>query len=248
MKKVQAYIEILKSMENWDAYLMQESGLPGPRGNLELIQAVAEIGSEEKFLHLISFTPEIAPVNSQQEFLAACGTVGLGRLITEGKTEYLEKLRMLASDSRWRTREGVAMGLQIYGGNHMDDLINQMILWSEGNSFEKRAAAAALCEPKLLKKKDHVLSVLQILDNITESINKIQDRKDEGFKALKKGMAYCWSVAVVGSPDEGKKAIEKWVPSTDKDINWIIKENLKKERLKRMDNEWVEYTKQKMVN
>lgn len=48
MKKVQAYIEKLKGIENWDAYLMRESGLPGPRGNLELVQAVAEIGNEEK--------------------------------------------------------------------------------------------------------------------------------------------------------------------------------------------------------
>ena len=120
MKKVQAYVEKLRGIENWDEYLMQESGLPGPRGNLELIQAVAEIGNEEQFLHLICFTPEKAPVNSQEEFLAACGTVGLGRLVAEGKTEYLRLLRSFASDPRWRTREGVAMALQIYGEEHMD--------------------------------------------------------------------------------------------------------------------------------
>ena len=79
------------------------------------------------------------------------------------------------------------------------------------------------------------------------SINKIQDRKDEGFKALKKGMAYCWSVAIVGNPDEGKKMFEKWTSSTDKDINWIIKENLKKQRLNRMDQEWTELWKKKMI-
>lgn len=79
MKKVQAYVEKPRSIESWDEYLKQESGLPGPRGNLELIYAVAEVGNEEQFLHLISFTPEKAPVNSQEEFLSACGTVGLGR-------------------------------------------------------------------------------------------------------------------------------------------------------------------------
>ena len=121
MKKAQAYVEKLRGIENWDEYLMQESGLPGPRGNLELIQAVAEIGNEEQFLHLICFTPEKAPVNSQEEFLAACGTVGLGRLVAEGKTEYLRLLRSFASDPRWRTREGVAMALQIYGEEHMDE-------------------------------------------------------------------------------------------------------------------------------
>lgn len=96
MKKVEAYIGKLKSLEYWDSYLMQESGLPGHRANIEFAQAVVKVGNEEKFLHLLSYTPEKAPVNSQQEFLAFCGTLGLGKLIKEGKKEYLEKLRLLA--------------------------------------------------------------------------------------------------------------------------------------------------------
>lgn len=248
MTKVQSYIEKLKSIEKWDDYLMQESGLPGPRGNIELAQAVAEVGNEEIFLFLLCFTPEKAPVNTPQEFLAFCGALGLGKLLTEGKNEYLVKLRFLASDPRWRMREAVAMALQAYGENNMEELIKHMEDWSKGNNYEKRAAAAALCEPKLLKQKAHVLKVLQILDNITDSIEKVQDRKEEGFQTLKKGMAYCWSVAIVGYPDEGKKIFEKWTSCTDKDINWIIKENLKKQRLKRMDQEWTEYWKQKIIN
>lgn len=246
MKKVQAYIEKLKSIENWDAYLMQESGLPGPRGNLELIAAVAAIGSEEKFLHLIEFTPEKAPVNSQQEFLAACGTVGLGKLVAEGKTAYLKLLRSFASDPRWRIREGVAMALQLYGETHMNELIDEMERWSGGNHYEKRAAAAALCEPKLLNQKEQVVRVLQILDGITQSIVHVEDRKDAGFEALRKGLAYCWSVAIVGNPDEGKKMFEKWITGQDKDIHWIVRENLKKDRLKRIDEAWVQECKQKL--
>jgi hypothetical protein len=245
MNKVQAYIENLKSIENWDEYLKQESGLPGPRGNLELIYAVAEIGSEEQFLHLISFTPEKAPVNSQEEFLSACGTVGLGRLVAEGKTEYLRLLRSFASDLRWRTREGVAMALQIYGEKHMDELIDEMKLWSEGSYFEKRAAAAALCEPKLLSQKGQVFKVLQILDIITKSIVNVENRKDEGFVALKKGLAYCWSVAIVYNSVEGKKMFEEWISCQDKDIKWIVRENLKKDRLRRLDEAWVEECMQK---
>ncbi len=243
MKKVQAYIEKLRTMKNWDSYLMQESGLPGPRGNLELIQAVAEIGSEALFLHLISFTPERAPLNTPEEFLAACGTVGLGRLAAEGKTGYMEKLRLLASDPRWRTREAVAMALQLYGESHMEELIRQMEEWVQGNCFEKRAAAAALCEPRLLRQKDQVQAVLKILDGITGSIKGAQDRKDEGFIALRKGMAYCWSVAIVGNAEEGKPIFEKWLLCEDKDIRWIIKENLKKDRLKRLDEDWLQKCK-----
>ncbi len=41
-----------------------------------------------------------------------CGVLGLGRMVAEGKREYLQQLRHCASDPRWRTREGVAMALQ----------------------------------------------------------------------------------------------------------------------------------------
>lgn len=240
MKKVQEYIKKLKDIENWDSYLKQESWLPGPRGNLELIQAVAEVGSEEQFLHLVTFTPETAPVNSQEEFLSACGTVGLGRLVAEGKKEYLKLLRGFASDPRWRTREAVAMAMQLYGEAHMDELIYEMKNWSEGNSYEKRAAAAALCEPKLLSNKEQVFRVLEILDGITKSIIDLENRKDEGFIALRKGMAYCWSVAIIYNSEQGKKLFEKWIGFQDKDIKWIIRENLKKNRLQRLDEAWVQ--------
>ncbi|HUK84793.1 MAG TPA: hypothetical protein VLU95_02915 [Candidatus Acidoferrum sp.] len=42
-KKVISYTEKLKSLKDWDSFLMKESGLPGPRGNLELAQAFAEL-------------------------------------------------------------------------------------------------------------------------------------------------------------------------------------------------------------
>lgn len=246
MKKYEAYIERLNSMENWDTYLMQESGLPGPRGNIELAQAVAVAGNEEVFLALLSYTPEKAPVNTPEEFLFFCGTMGLGRLLEQGKTAYLETLRSLASDPRWRTREAVAMALQMYGEGHMNELIVEMKKWAEGNAYEQRAAAAALCEPKLLKEKAHVSEVLNILDGITASLCSALNRKDEGFIALKKGMAYCWSVAVVGNPDAGKKMMEKWAASEDKDIRWIIRENFKKKRLERIDSEWTALWQQKL--
>ena len=121
----------------------------------------------------------------------------------------------------------------------MDELIDEMEHWAEGNDYEKRASIASLCEPKLLKQKEHVVRVLKILDTVTQSVIDVKDRKDERFAALKKGLAYCWSVAIVMNPDEGKRKFEKWLSNQDKDINWIIRENLKKDRLKRMDEAWV---------
>lgn len=36
MSKADDYRRKLQTLDSWDAYLLQESGLPGPRGNLEL--------------------------------------------------------------------------------------------------------------------------------------------------------------------------------------------------------------------
>lgn len=246
MGKVQDYIEKLKGLETWEDYLMRESGLPGPRGNLELMYAVAEIASEKQLLQLISYTAEKAPVNSPEEFLMACGTIGLGRLLDKGRMEYMRLLRELASDTRWRTREAVAMALQLFGESHMAQLIAEMRLWALGSSYEKRAAAAALCEPKLLKYKKQVSMVLEVLNVITKSIPETEDRKNEAFIALRKGMAYCWSVAIVYNFDEGIRLFEKWIGYPDKDIRWIVKENLKKDRLKRINSAWVEECLQKV--
>jgi hypothetical protein len=237
--KVSFYVEELKSQKDWDKYLMKESGLPGPRGNLELAQAFAEIGNENLIKKYLSIEPAEAPVNSAKMFLTFCGVVGLGTLINKRKREYLPQLRVFASDPRWRIREGVAMALQRVGDSDMDFLLREMKEWSTGNFLEKRAAAAALCEPRLLTSEKVAGDVLDILDDETSSIVGFQDTKDEGFIVLKKGLAYCWSVAVASYPEKGKKLMEKWVGSDDKAVAWIMKENLKKNRLARVDKDWV---------
>jgi len=38
----------------------------------------------------------------------------------------------------------------------------------------------------------------------------------------------------------GKPLMEEWLASADTDVRWIMRENLKKNRLVRMDAAWVE--------
>lgn len=239
MSKIQDYRSLLETVEDLYSFLIRESGLPGPRGNIELGQAVADFGDEALFQRLLAEnTPGVAPVNDPREFLAFCGTVGTGKLAADGDANAMATLRPLASDPRWRIREGVAMALQRVGMKDMDRLLAAMEEWSTGNPLEQRAAAAALCEPALLKEKGHVVLVLAILDRITADIASIKDRKSGEFVALRKGLGYCWSVAAAAHPEKGTKAMEKWFSSKDKDIVWIMKENLKKNRLERADPEW----------
>jgi len=239
MTKTQDYRTKLHELRVWDEYLLKESGLPGPRGNIELAQVVADEGDRQLFMRFIAYTADIAPVNSPYEFLAFCGVLGLGRLLAEGDSDLLGTIRPYASDPRWRTREAVAMALQRFGQVNMEQLIAAMQEWCRGAPLEQRAAAAALCEPRLLHQRQDAHQVLGILDQITESIEQMKDRRSQDFTALRKGMGYCWSVAVVALPQEGKALMEKWLKSADKDIRWIMKENLKKNRLVRMDADWV---------
>jgi hypothetical protein len=169
--------------------------------------------------------------------------LGLGRLVSEGKTELLGTLRHWASDPRWRSREAVAMALQRLGQVDMDLLLAEMESWSRGGLLERRAAAAGLCEPVLLGQPEHARRVLEILDVITASIVDEEDRRGDQFRALRKGLGYCWSVAVVALPDRGKKMMERWCSSDDKDVQWIMRENLKKKRLERLDAQWVRESK-----
>jgi hypothetical protein len=237
--KADEYRTQLRALDDWDSYLLRESGLPGPRGNIELAQVVADEGDLQCFQRYIAYTADKAPTNSPYEFLAFCGIVGLGRLLAKGDSSLLKFLRQYASDPRWRIREAVAMALQRLGDRNMGQLTVAMQDWSQGMPLEQRAAAAALCEPRLLGQAEHARKVLRILDRITTSLERIENRRNEDFLALRKGLGYCWSVAVVALPDEGKALMEKWLAKPDKDIQWIMKQNLKKARLARMDADWV---------
>ncbi len=240
MTKKEYYLNILVDEEDWTAYLLENSGLPGPRANLELMRAYVELGSEKDFIPLLDHTSDLAPENTPEAFLAFCGTVGLGEIIANGLREYLPDLRKQASDPRWRIREAVAMALQIIGKHDFYLLSFICREWVCGNFLEQRALAAGICEPELLSDPRHAELALQLLDQITRLLSGIEKRKSEEFRVLRKGLGYCWSVAVAANPEFGKPALEKLMDLNDQDVKWIIRENLKKNRLVNLDAAWVD--------
>lgn len=239
MGKREDYREQLQHLRRWEDFLLENSGLPGPRGNLELAQAVADMIDEKRIYQWLGQSPERAPTNSPEEFLTFCATVGLGRLLVEGKRDALKELHRLACDPRWRTREAVAMALQRWGEIDFDRMIEAVSPWAREGPFEQRAVVAGLCEPRLLNDPSRANRVLLVLDRITGSLPAADARRSEGFQALRKGLAYGWSVAVCASPSVGKRLMEKWFRSDDRDVLWIMKQNLKKSRLHRVDQAWV---------
>lgn len=246
MSRTEAYREQLRKLKSWTPFLMRNSGLPGPRGNLELAHAFAMEASPKQILDLAGISPEQAEENTPQVFLAFCGVLGLGRLIAEGDVHLLARLRRLASDPRWRIREAVATALQLVGDTRMRILWREMNTWAKGNWYEMRAAATALCEPRLLKTPESARRAQKILDGITAAMQRADDRREPAFLTLRQGMGYCWSVAVAADLKHGKPMLEKWLATQDPDVRWMLKQNLGKNRLNRLDARWVEACKARL--
>ncbi len=241
MGKSDTYRQILLDMpaSEWESYMLRESGLPGPRGNLELAHVVADLGDLKLFQHLLTFTPQAAPTNNPAEFLAFCGVVRLGRLVAAGSEDLLSSLRPFAADPRWRIREGVAMALQRIGQADMDKLLLITEDWSQGGWLEKRAVIAGLAEPALLTQPVHVRRALDIFDRVTESLQYTQDRKNDAYRVLRQGLGYGWSVLVAALPADGIQHLERWMSNPNPDIRWVMRENLKKKRLLKIVTERV---------
>lgn len=238
MSRIDDYRLHLRGLDDWLPYLRAESRLPGPRGNLELMFAVIAEGDRDRFSQLLAVDgPDTAP-NSPDEFVVVCGIAGLGKLLAAGDRACFATLRRYANHSDWRYREGVVFALQHFGRDDMEGLLALMADWANGTDTEQRAAAAVLCEPALLTSDAVCRRVLDILDGITRGIEAATDRRSDGFTVLRKGMSYCWSVAAAACPSYGKPIMEKWCASGDKDIRRIMRENLKKNRLRKIDATW----------
>ena len=116
-----------------DAALLAGSNLPGPRANLELVQAAADVGAEPDFRRWLATDPD---AGDAMEFLPVCALVGFGRLAAERQPEALAVLRAWAGDPHWRIREAVAMGLQRLGDADVDRLLAVVADWGGGSAFD----------------------------------------------------------------------------------------------------------------
>lgn len=227
--------------------LEKSSGLPGPRANLELMysfaRSVASMNLQEwqweVIVEMASISPSKAPVNTPKEYLPVCGIVAMGALLAEGlprprKRAAMGALRKAASDPRWRTREGAAMALQLIGEKDPSALRDIVSQWLPGASpLEMRAIAAGLAHPPLLGDADFALFCLETSRAILREAARIPaaSRRGEEFRVLRQGLGYALSVFVEKRPREGFQLLEETASSGDPDLSWIVRENLKKNRL-----------------
>ena len=221
-----------------EAYLRGHSGLPGPRGNLELIDVASASTDRADLERWAVLGPDVAPENTTDVFLACVGLVGLGRIVGAGDQSPLPILRQSSNDPRWRVREAVAMALQAWGGVDVDGLVAEMERWAGGSPLEGRAAMAALCEPRLLAGPEAVARTLAILGRLTRSVRDAPDAAAD-VRVLRQALGYGWSVVIAADAALGLPAFEPWLADPDPDVRWIVRENLAKARLARAAPDWV---------
>jgi hypothetical protein len=218
-------------------YLLQNSNLPGPRGNLELLYDFSRNADTEIVRKCLEYITTDTS-NSPEEFVGMCGILGYAQINKDRNKAVLAFLRKYASHDSWRIREAVAMSIQEISVNNIGETLENIKPWIEGNFLEQRAVVAGLCEPKLLNNEINNINILKILEKITQNIshdNKLSDQE----VSLRKALGYGWSVVIVSTPKNGKKYFEKLFHLSGKHVSWVIKENLKKNRLIKMDSEWV---------
>jgi hypothetical protein len=230
--------------EGVERYLLEHSDLPGPRANLELLSVAVERLPASVLRAFASMSPREAPSGTAREFLPTVGVAGLGRLLAEAPDEAarratLDQLAAHAADPRWRVREAAAIALQRWGSVDIRPLLAELRGWTgAADRFRQRAAVAAICEPPLLRRPDAAAAALDLLDMITRTLPGAADRRTEPFRVLRQALGYGWSVAVVALPAEGRKRLEAWLLLEDPDVRWVVRENLRKARLTRMDAAW----------
>ncbi len=234
-----------------EQYLTEHSNLPGPRGNLELIGACADVIGEiitqpdppveriETLLDGWAALPlEAAPVNDPREILPAVAILSYGQAAVSRPDwwqDEITKLRKAASDPRWRTREMVAAALQRMLEADWPRAYTALSNWlQDGDPLVIRAAAAAVAEPRLLTDQARGTEALSIQAQAVDWLAALpaSRRRDESVRTLRQALGYTVSVAVVPVPDEGLDLLEKLARSPDQDVRWIVRENLKKNRLK----------------
>ncbi|WP_185957240.1 hypothetical protein [Gracilimonas mengyeensis] len=185
--------------------------------------------------------------NSPEEVVGMCGVLGYAEINKANPIAALDYLRPYASHKSWRIREAVAMAIQVLAKENIRMILRHIRSWVNDNGYEQRAVIAGFCEPVVLVDESHNQTILKIIREITENLDH-NDRLNEPEIALRKALAYGWSVFIVASPTAGKKQFEALFDLTGKHIKWIIKQNLKKNRLLKLDPEWVEKCQSTLID
>lgn len=212
--------------DEWASTVERASGLPGPRANLTIVAAAARIAGPAEIDALSS---------AGGEFATMCAAAAIGR--RAGDPEYERRARHLARDPRWRVREGVVIGLQLWGDHDPATMATLAEAWAtDASPLVQRAAVAAICEPRLLRSPASAARAVGVCSRATDALRALpaQGRRAPEARALRQCLGYAWSVAVSADPLVGLRVFRA-LPTDDPDVVWIVRENRRKRRLSSLE-------------
>ncbi|MDN5300036.1 MAG: hypothetical protein PWP51_2589 [Clostridiales bacterium] len=227
--------EVLKQRKK---VLMQESNLPGPRGNLKRLDTFIDFATAMERQMCLNASKLAEDANDPETFALMCGVAAS---IAHNCSEQTALAMCYAEHPSWRVREGVCIGFQKAAVKMKpSELLTAMAPLKAGNPFQQRAYVAGLCEPALLNDYIDASVVIDSLYEITMTVFDEADKLTEAQTALRKALGYGWSVAIAASPDYGMKQFETLAEQCkSKHIKWILRNNLKKNRLVKVNADWV---------
>ncbi|GIT80822.1 hypothetical protein LLS1_24910 [Leifsonia sp. LS1] len=233
-----------------EAMLGANSRLPGPRADLELAGRLADVagstpadghaGAIRLLTGWLAHPPLVAAElpEPHREYVAACAALAAGAL---GEVPLLTTA---AVDERWRVRELAATGMQRILDRDWEGGLREVRVWLRdrgplrNRALLARAAAAAVAEPRLLKRPPHGSEACAVVAAATDLLLSLPDseRRDGDVRVLRQALGYAVSVVAAAAPDDGVPLLERLATSADPDARWIARENLKKARLRPLDD------------
>ena len=208
-------------------YLRANSGLPGPRSNLELLALAGELLDSG---HAARLRTEV------EEYLRSCGVLRLARTLleTDQPEPVIAELTRFAAADSWRVRESAAMAGQRVG-DAAPVLLRRLVSgWvADPDPLVVRAAVATICEPRLLRTAEAAGFALATCRAATDALLAVpaEHRREPAVRTLRQALGYCWSVAVAADP---AGLPEFLALGGDPDLEWIVRENRGKARLKKL--------------
>ncbi|MCL2823809.1 MAG: hypothetical protein FWD57_07450, partial [Polyangiaceae bacterium] len=238
-----------------EPYLLDHSGLPGPRANLELASTLAKQAADflenptwyARLLDWATTPPEQIDTNHPRVFLTFAAIQTLGAAFTSAtpacRATIKSVLNQAANDPRWRVREACAIALQEIGMQSSEELLAILRAWMAAPSLlELRAALAALAHPPILNDEhiaNYFFDTAGAAYSRWESLSPME-AKSESAKTLRKALEYAPSVLVAAHPTRGFQMLEDWANTERVDMAKIVAANLRKARLARRYPDQVE--------
>ncbi len=216
-------------------FLVTNSGLPGPRGNLTLAAEASRLiamdwATKRGFLKGLI----IGWLASGDEYLLFVTHSAIGHVLS-GNPEEVEWAVPILYEANfsplWRAREGVTFALEALLEDRSDLALSLIDKWCKPRDpIVVRNSIVALAHPTQLRRNNAQLDALERYNGVgMEIVAKVIDPGDD-VKMLAKSLGFTLSVAA--ETDEGYlDEFENWIDGNIKAWRSIIKENLTKARI-----------------